>query len=148
MNTRTDRAGSGRSLTPNVSPSPRQTEGSPSSIADVPPNPNLALFVATVGGLGYARYAPGTLGSLVGLAIYGTFCFYYPNSITPNSSHELWIRAFWAGVSIFPIALLIAFVGVWASDRVAKRFREKDPQYVVIDEVSGQLFTYVFALAL
>lgn len=148
MNTRTDRAGSGRSLTPNVSPSPRQTEGSPSSIADVPPNPNLALFVATVGGLGYARYAPGTLGSLVGSAIYGTFCFYYPNSITPNSSHELWIRAFWAGVSIFPIALLIAFVGVWASDRVAKRFREKDPQYVVIDEVSGQLFTYVFALAL
>jgi phosphatidylglycerophosphatase A len=30
---------------------------------------------------------------------------------------------------------------VWASDRVSKRFREKDPQYVVIDEVSGQQLT-------
>ena len=37
--------------------------------------------------------------------------------------------------------LLLAAVGVWASDRVATRFREKDPQYVVIDEVSGQHLT-------
>jgi phosphatidylglycerophosphatase A len=36
------------------------------------------------------------------------------------------------------LTVFIAGLGVWASDRVSKRFREKDPQYVVIDEVSGQ----------
>jgi phosphatidylglycerophosphatase A len=80
--------------------------------------------------------------------MYAAFDFYHPRAIAPYSSHGLWIRALQAGVSIFPLALLIAFVGVWASDRVAKHFAEKDPQYVVIDEVSGQLFTYIFALAL
>ena len=49
---------------------------------------------------------------------------------------------------MFPVTLLIAATGVWASSRVAKHFGEKDPQYVVIDEVSGQHLTYVLALAL
>ena len=39
------------------------------------------------------------------------------------------------------LALFIAGLGVWASDRVAKCFHENDPQYVVIDEVSGQHLT-------
>ena len=34
-----------------------------------PTNPHFALFVATAGGLGYFPKAPGTLGSLVGLAM-------------------------------------------------------------------------------
>jgi phosphatidylglycerophosphatase A len=44
----------------------------------------------------------------------------------------------WAQIAL---ALFIAGLGVWASNLVAKRFREKDPQYVVIDEVSGQHLT-------
>ena len=34
-----------------------------------PTNPHFALFVATAGGLGYFPKAPGTWGSLVGVAI-------------------------------------------------------------------------------
>jgi len=38
--------------------------------------------------------------------------------------------------------LCVAGVGVLASELVAKWASAKDPQYVVIDEVSGQLVTY------
>jgi len=39
------------------------------------------------------------------------------------------------------LTVFVAGLGVWASNRVSKRFHEKDPQYVVIDEVSGQHLT-------
>jgi phosphatidylglycerophosphatase A len=45
------------------------------------------------------------------------------------------------------ITVVIAVVGVWAADRTATFLRTKDPQCVVVDEVSGQLLTYVAALA-
>ena len=113
-----------------------------------PTNPHLALFVATAGGLGYFPKAPGTLGSLVGVAIFALLDYFYPLEIVPNSPHAIWTRALWFTTWMFPVTLLIAATGVWASSRVAKRFGEKDPQYVVIDEVSGQHLTYVLALAL
>ena len=113
-----------------------------------PTNPHLALFVATAGGLGYFPKAPGTVGSLVGVAIFGLFDYFYPLEIVPNSPHAVWTRALWVATWMFPVTLLIAVAGVWASSRVAKRFGEKDPQYVVIDEVSGQHLTFVLALAL
>jgi phosphatidylglycerophosphatase A len=113
-----------------------------------PTNPHFALFVATAGGLGYFPKAPGTWGSLVGVAIFGFFDYFYPREIFPNSNHVLWARALWVATWMLPLTLLIAAVGVWASSQVEKRFAEKDPQYVVIDEVSGQHLTYVLALAL
>jgi len=39
-------------------------------------------------------------------------------------------------------------VGVWASDRAAKFARLKDPQFVVIDEVSGQHLALLLGAAL
>ena len=116
-----------------------------------PTNPHLALFLATAGGLGYFPKAPGTLGSLVGLvlallpswiffglsaallgATRGGTSIFLPASIA-NSDPFLW--------SQIALTLVLAGLGGWASDRVAKRFHEKDPQYVVIDEVSGQHLT-------
>lgn len=43
--------------------------------------------------------------------------------------------------------LVISVVGLIAADDVARKKGEKDPQFVVIDEVSGQLLTYLVALA-
>jgi phosphatidylglycerophosphatase A len=40
------------------------------------------------------------------------------------------------------IAFVIALAGVVASDRASRYAQVKDPQWVVIDEVSGQLLTY------
>jgi phosphatidylglycerophosphatase A len=116
-----------------------------------PTNPHFALLVATAGGLGYFPKAPGSWGSLVGLvlAVLPAWIFFGFTAAIINARHgddsiflkvSLWYSDpfLWAQIVL---TFLIAGLGVWASDRVAKRFREKDPQYVVIDEVSGQHLT-------
>ncbi len=44
------------------------------------------------------------------------------------------------------VLLLVAIVGVWSSSRVAAYAGVRDPQYVVIDEVSGQHITLLLPL--
>jgi phosphatidylglycerophosphatase A len=115
-----------------------------------PTNPHFALFVATAGGLGYFPRAPGTLGSLAGLllALLPSWIFFGLAAATVAATHgaSIFLTASSAYFDPFLAAqivltLFIAALGVWASDRVSHRFREKDPQYVVIDEVSGQHLT-------
>ena len=117
-----------------------------------PTNPHFALFVATAGGLGYFPKAPGTLGSLVGLVMAVVpYWIFFGLTAAIISRYPRWRQHIfdqhliaysdpflWAQIAL---AFFIAGLGVWASDLVAKRFREKDPQYVVIDEVSGQHLT-------
>ncbi len=109
--------------------------------------PRIALFVATACGLGYLPKAPGTWGSLAGVLIYYLIQFYFPSSSAAGRPLGLGDRAIWSFMTVLPIAVLIAAVGVWASHRVAHFSGIEDPQFVVIDEVSGQLFTYLFAVA-
>jgi len=47
---------------------------------------------------------------------------------------------------VYALTLVIAAVGVFASSQVSQWANSKDPQFVVIDEVSGQLITYHFFL--
>ncbi|MGH7836855.1 MAG: hypothetical protein ACREQC_03400, partial [Candidatus Binataceae bacterium] len=53
--------------------SPPAGEGSGASSAAIPPaprqKPRIAIFIATAGGLGYLPEAPGTWGSLLGVAL-------------------------------------------------------------------------------
>jgi phosphatidylglycerophosphatase A len=109
------------------------------------PKPRLALAIATSLGVGYAPKAPGTFGSLVGVALTAL--------LVPLAS-RLW-SVVHSGLipglpnqtdpalmfSVFPFILLtlISGVGVWSGSRVAAFAGLKDPQYVVIDEVSGQM---------
>jgi phosphatidylglycerophosphatase A len=124
--------------------------------------PRFALFVATACGLGYLPKAPGTWGSLLGVLIYAAAQRYYPPDLAGTTVSQLVAQhpdstiyvvfhhmghALWNAYVVFPPALLIAAIGVWASNRVAGFSGIKDPQFVVIDEVSGQLFTYLFAVA-
>jgi phosphatidylglycerophosphatase A len=144
MNTKIDPAASGAET------SSSSGSGSSDTLRPVPPppNPDFALFVATAGGLGYFPKAPGTWGSLVGviLALVPSWIFFGLAAARiaidrGNNSVFLKTSAWYADPFRFAqivLSLLVAAVGVWASDRVSKRFREKDPQYVVIDEVSGQ----------
>jgi phosphatidylglycerophosphatase A len=46
------------------------------------------------------------------------------------------------------LLLLTGAVGVWAARQAAAYWRRKDPQEVVIDEVSGQHLTYLLGCAL
>jgi phosphatidylglycerophosphatase A len=107
--------------------------------------PRVAIFLATAGGLGYIPFAPGTWGSFAGALLYGLTCFLLP--LAAKSRASLSAGAAWAAATALPVALIIALTGVWVSRRAASHSGQKDPQFVVIDEVSGQFFTYLLALA-
>ena len=103
--------------------------------------PRLALFIATAGGLGYLPKAPGTLGSLAGAALYWAI-FKICEAGIQSAAHS--------GAEVLPppaalsfafqcfLAPLLLILGVWASGIVEKYSKVTDPQFVVIDEVSGQ----------
>ena len=110
--------------------------------------PRFALFIATACGLGYLSKAPGTLGSLVGVPIYVLVGRYLPLDVVPwHMPPSFGLQAWWAAMTGLPISIVIAALGVWASSRVASFSQKDDPQFVVIDEVSGQHLTYLLALA-
>jgi phosphatidylglycerophosphatase A len=151
MNAKTHPATSDESAARHSDTSALSTNSHDAPLPVPPPvNPHFALFVATVGGLGYFPKAPGTLGSLVGLVLVvlplwiffglSTAIFAAWNDIIVFSESSPWHADpfLWAQIVL---TVFIAGLGVWASDRVSERFREKDPQYVVIDEVSGQHLT-------
>ena len=76
----------------------------------------LALAIATCG-VGYLPLAPGTFGSMVGVAI---FLLLPPIAI--------------------PITILaVTFAGIWAGTRTEELSKRKDPGKIVVDEVAGQL---------
>jgi phosphatidylglycerophosphatase A len=111
---------------------------------DEPRKPRLAFLIATSLGLGNLPKAPGTWGSLGGILIYAVtlFCLRAtarPEASPPDAALQIAIAAL--------VTLVIAAAGVWAADRAAKFSAANDPQFVVIDEVSGQHLTYALALA-
>jgi phosphatidylglycerophosphatase A len=80
-----------------------------------------ALALATCLGIGYAPVAPGTFGSLAGLAIWALL----PGSLPIQSA-----------------AIFLSFAaGAWAGSAAERHFRATDPGPVVIDELMGMLVT-------
>lgn len=88
------------------------------------PPPRLSLAIATAGGLGLLRPAPGTWGSL-GAALAGAAW------ILLAPSHMLT-----AGLVVGAIAATAA--GIPAAGRAARHLGREDPSQVVVDEVAGQ----------
>lgn len=107
--------------------------------------PRAALLVASGLGLGYLPLAPGTWGSLGGVALYLAMEWGIPHLgrwLTGNAwSHGS--RPF--VLTYLLVSLVVALVGVWTAGIVARYLNRSDPGIVVIDEVSGQLIAY-FAL--
>jgi phosphatidylglycerophosphatase A len=116
----------------------------------LPKKPRLALAIATAFGVGYIHKAPGTFGSLVGIVV----------AILTHPVSLIVIIGLGFDVPMFrghsaPVLLLVpslvAFVvvgliGVWSSSSVATYAGLKDPQHVVIDEVSGMQLTLILAI--
>jgi phosphatidylglycerophosphatase A len=121
---------------------PGVSDASSSSVA-AQRKPRLALFIATACGLGYMPVAPGTWGSAAGAVIWILSVFYFPLAL--GGTLFTWIPAF--PLTILFYALAIAAAGVWASDSAAKFAGTKDPQFVVIDEVSGQYLALLLGIA-
>ena len=91
--------------------------------------PDLAIWLATGGGLGYFPKGPGTAGSL-GAAVAGWLLV----GLTG-----------WPPAALAAVALALFLPAVWASDRAGRYWQEKDPQRVVVDEVVGQWVTLAAA---
>jgi phosphatidylglycerophosphatase A len=85
----------------------------------------LATVIATGFGAGFSPIAPGTAGSLVGLALYW-----------PLQMASPWVQA-----AVTAAAFL---AGVAASSRLAQRLGRKDPGAAVVDEVVGMWVSLLF----
>ena len=85
-----------------------------------------AIAIATAGGAGFSPVAPGTAGSVVGVAMY----------LLMESTHAS---------AYYPHAIIFLFIaGIWASSRVEHLWGH-DAQRIVIDEVVGQMITFGIA---
>jgi phosphatidylglycerophosphatase A len=97
----------------------------------------LALAIATCG-VGYLPIAPGTLGALVGIAIYLPVEYVIRHKFALVSAFVLPIDTPVVAAKLLVI-LVVTMLGVWAASRVEQRLQVKDPAIVVIDEVAGQM---------
>lgn len=110
--------------------------------------PRIALTIATVFGVGYLKPGPGTFGSLVGLILSILLTWWVSARHilslhgTTDGPTSFWRSAWGIGWLGYVLILMVAAVGVYSSTQTARRANSKDPQFVVIDEVSGQLITY------
>jgi phosphatidylglycerophosphatase A len=106
---------------------------------------NISLAVTTFG-VGYLPLAPGTWGSLAGVAVYliATRC---ASAAALSLSHNGWrsdqISALTTG-TVAVLFLLFCLAGVWAAGRSCGLFGNSDPSQAVVDEVIGQLITFLF----
>lgn len=81
----------------------------------------LARLIATVGGIGYLRPAPGTWGSLAALPLG-------------------WLFHVIGGFPLMLVAVAASFLkGLWATRVMTRDSADHDPSEIVIDEVAGQL---------
>jgi phosphatidylglycerophosphatase A len=93
------------------------------------PAPLWATQVATCFGVGRLKPGPGTWGSLATVMVWALV-----SSLIPASSRT---------AATVIAAAAAALVGIPAATRVARAHGSKDPQFVVIDEVTGQLVTLI-----
>ncbi len=86
----------------------------------------LALWLATVLGIGRIPFAPGTFGSIPGVLL------------------ALWLHhvgLWWLELVVIVVTFAI---GTWAAGVAERHFQSTDPGPVVIDEVLGMLVTLAF----
>lgn len=94
-----------------------------------PRAPLWATLTATFFGIGRLHPGPGTWGSAATVLLWAAASHALsPNLRTPTA---------------IALAVLITLVGIPAATRVARACATKDPQFVVIDEVAGQLIALI-----
>ncbi len=105
-------------------------------------------FALATCGVGLIPVAPGTWGSGLGVALYLGLGYF---------SQQVFDYAVRRGLDLSPqqfpaiqttvlllVILAVALAGTWAATRAEKLLGKKDPGAVVVDEVAGQLITFLF----
>ena len=90
-----------------------------------------AWLLATWFGAGYLKPGPGTYGSVAAVLLW-----FLAAHVFPSQPATLAIATLIA-------AIVITLIGIPASTTVARESARKDPGFVVIDEVAGQLFALI-----
>lgn len=107
-----------------------QSDSTTSCISSSRPRaPLWAKLVATFFGAGLLHPGPGSWGSAATVLLWWLL------------SH--WISPNWQPAATVSLAVLAVLVGIPAATRVALAAGLKDPQFVVIDEVAGQLIALI-----
>jgi phosphatidylglycerophosphatase A len=91
--------------------------------------PRWATLSATLFGTGYLRPGPGTWASGVTVVLWGALA----HSIPSNQRMPL----------VIALVVLVIIIGIAAATQVCRASGRKDPQFVVIDEVAGQLIALI-----
>ncbi len=94
-----------------------------------PRGPLWATLIATFLGIGRMRPGPGTWGSAATVLLWTV------------SAREL--NPAYRTLTVIALAILVTLLGIPAATRVARASATKDPQFVVIDEVAGQLIALI-----
>ncbi len=89
-----------------------------------------AIWIATACGAGYFPIAPGTAGSLVGLAVVAGLA-------------QLHFSRLGSIAALAVATLALCAVGIWAAGEAEEFFGRTDPGAVVVDEVVGQMGTFL-----
>jgi phosphatidylglycerophosphatase A len=120
------------------------------TVASSSRKPYLSLFIATACGLGYIPVAPGTFGSLAGVVL--ALSVYQVLTALGLDIFQIIIvsgtKLDFLLIIQCVIAVVVAVAGVWTATRASRYWQQKDPQRVVIDEVSGQHLALLLGSAL
>lgn len=107
----------------------------------------VALGVATCG-VGFIPFAPGTWGSGVGVLLYvaavGLTKLMLGDQLNIQYAQTLPLAQSILTTLLLGGVLLISLAGTWAATRAEKLLGKKDPGTVVVDEVAGQMLTFLF----
>lgn len=106
-----------------------KTELSPAGTNLSQPTPVWASAIATLFGVGRLRPGPGTWASAVSVLLWVAFARK--------------VGFLWRMPLAISLAVLVTLIGILAATRVARGSGIKDPQFVVIDEVAGQLVALI-----
>jgi phosphatidylglycerophosphatase A len=128
-----------------LSRSRKRRLNSPESAAPKSAKDSVAFVLATCI-VGLIPFAPGTWGSAVGVGLFWLLnagserLYFYALDHRVTLGSALSVRN-----SLLLIAtMVVTYAGIWAATLVERRTKLKDPGIVVIDEVAGQLITYLF----
>ncbi len=91
--------------------------------------PLWATAIATFFGSGRIKPGPGTWASAVTVAVWAVISWLIPVSLRLPAA--------------IATAAAVTLIGIPAATRVARAYAIKDPQFVVIDEVAGQLIALI-----
>ena len=116
---------------PTVATTLNRSAGVPPAIAGASRSrsPQWATLIATFGGVGRLKPGPGTWGSVATVILWALVS----SRIPPDARTAATIAA----------AALVTLIGIPAATRVVRGTGIKDPQFVVIDEVAGQLVALI-----